>query len=96
MGRATPRFRANFTLSIVYLILFFFLFSLLFLLPALFEFTASIPPETSEAAAQEMIAEFAKKIIAPRLGWMLLASLVTTGLGIHRGVLPGTKRPGQG
>ncbi len=87
-------FRPNFTLSILYLIAFFFLFCMLFLLPALSEFTATIPPGTPDAEAQAMIEEFASKTIRPRLGWMLVAATAVTGLGIYAGFLPGTKRNG--
>ena len=86
------RFRPNFTISILYLIGFFFLFSILFMIPAWNEFTATIPAGTSDTEAQAMVEEFTRKTFEPLLGWMLVAATAATCLGIFGGFLPWTKR----
>ncbi len=91
-NRSKVRFRPNFTLSILYLIGFFALFSFLFLMPPLIEFADSLPSGISEDEAVAMRNEFASKKLGPLLGWMLVAATTVTGLGIYAGILPGTKR----
>jgi hypothetical protein len=84
-------FRPNFTLSIVYLFLFFFIYSMLFMLPALRDFSNTLPLSMPLEEANAEIAAYAKGLIGPRLIWMLGAALTTTALGIYSGVLPGVR-----
>ncbi len=84
-------FRPNFTLSILYLIFFFFCYALLFMYPDLSEFARTLPPSTPLEEANAKMGAYAKSLIGPRLIWMLGAALATTALGIYSGVLPGVR-----
>ena len=80
--------RPRFTLMILYLFGFFFLYCFLLVAPALWEVLTSLPPgpEQEEAARRA-----AKETIQPRLWIAVVAAVVTAGVGIHRGLLPGTR-----
>jgi hypothetical protein len=84
-------FRPNFTLSIIYLLLFFFFYSMLYMFPKLMEFQSSIPLDMAEAEQKAKIAAYAQQLIQPRWIWMLGAALATTALGIYSGLLPGVR-----
>jgi hypothetical protein len=78
----------RFTLSLLYLFVFFMLYCLLLVSPALFEVARTLPPGPEQ---QETAREVAKQAIQPRLWMAGLAAVVTTGLGLYAGVLPGTR-----
>jgi hypothetical protein len=79
-------FRPRFTLSILYLFGFFFLYCLLLVAPSLWEVLQTVPtgPEQQEAAQQ-----VAREVVRPRLLVAVVLSAVTTILGAHYRVLPG-------
>jgi ABC-type uncharacterized transport system permease subunit len=79
-------FRPRFTLSVLYLFGFFFLYCLLLVAPSLWEVLRTVPtgPEQQEAAQQ-----VAREVIRPRLWIAVVLSAVTTILGAHYRVLPG-------
>jgi hypothetical protein len=80
--------KPRFTLGILYVFGFFFLYCFLLVAPGLWEVLQSTPvgPEQEEVAAQ-----VAKETIQPRLWIALVAAVATVALGMYRGVLPGTR-----
>jgi ABC-type phosphate transport system permease subunit len=89
--RRRPRratLRPRFTLSLFYLFLFFMLYGLLLVSLDLYEVWRTLPPGPEQ---QEAAREVAREAVQGRLWMPLLAALVTTGLGIYAGVLPGTR-----
>ena len=91
--RRSPPFQPRFTLALLYLGGFFFLFALLGVAAPLWELWQSLPPgseESEEALAQAR--ELARATARPRLWIALAAALVTTAVGSYSGVLPGTGR----
>ena len=84
-GRRPPAFRPRFTISIFYLVVFFFLFSFLMVLPDLIALLEMPPgPEQQEAA----------RLVAHRASDPLTAailSLVATALGSFYRILPGMR-----
>ena len=91
--RRPPPFEPRFTLGLLYLGGFFFLFALLVVAAPLWELWQSLPPgseESEEALAQAR--ELARETLRPRLWIALTAALVTTAVGAYAGVLPGTGR----
>ena len=80
--------KPRFTLAILYIFGFFFLYCFLLVAPALWEVLQSTPvgPEQEEVAAQ-----VAKETIQPRLWIAFVAAVATVALGMSRGVLPGTR-----
>lgn len=80
--------KPRFTLSLLYFFIFFMLYCLLLVSPALFEVARTMPPGPEQ---QEIAREVAKEAIQPRLWMAALAAIVTTGLGLYAGVLPGTQ-----
>lgn len=89
--RPRPSFTPRFTVSLIYLFGFFFLFCLLLVAPALYEVAQTLPPgpEQEEAAKQA-----SKAAIQPRLAIAIVASVVTTTLGAHFKLLPGLRERG--
>ena len=81
-----PTFQPRFSLGLVYLFGFFFLFCMLLIAPSLIEVLQTVPtgPEQEEAAAK-----VAKEVIQPRLWIAFGLSSLTTVLGAHFRVLPG-------
>ena len=81
-------FEPRFTLSILYLFGFFFVYCLLLVSPTLLEVLATVPtgPEQEEAARGA-----AQEAIRPRLWIAVVASALTTVLGVHYRVLPGLR-----
>ncbi len=86
-----PTLRPRFTLSILYLFVFFMLYALLLVSPALFDVAQSLPPGPEQ---QEVARQVAKQAAQPRLWMAALAAVVTTGIGIYAGVLPGMRSEG--
>jgi hypothetical protein len=91
--RRAPPFEPRFTLGLLYLGGFFFLFALLVVALPLWELWQSLPPGSEES--EESLArarELAREIVRPRLWLALAAALVTTAIGAWTGRLPGTSR----
>ncbi len=86
--RPPPRFAPRFTVSLIYLFGFFFLYCMALIAPALYEVAQTLPPgpEQEEAAKQA-----AQEAIQPRLVIAFAASVLTTALGAHFKVLPGLR-----
>lgn len=81
-------FRPSFTLGILYLFGFFFVYCLLLVSPSLFEVLRTVPigPEQEEVAKR-----VAQEVVRPRLPIALLLSALSTVAGAHFGLLPGMK-----
>lgn len=80
--------RPRFTLAMLYLFGFFFLFCLILVAPALWEVLVSMPPgPEQEAAAREAAREAARG----RLTMAFALATAATGIGMYRGWLPGTR-----
>ena len=81
-------FRPRFTLSILYLFGFFFVYCLLLVSPTLLEIIESVPtgPEQEEAARVA-----AQEAIQPRFWIAIVAASLSTVLGAHYRVLPGLR-----
>jgi hypothetical protein len=88
LARRPPPFRPNVTLGLLYLVFFFFLFSLLLILPGLLEVLAEVPPgPAQEAAAYEVARELAR----PRIYSSIALSVATVAIGSYYKVLPGMR-----
>ena len=81
-------FQPRFTLSLLYLFVFFFLYCLLLVLPQLYEAARSVTPGPAQ---EEMAKQLVREAIRPRLWIALVASVATTALGAKTGVLPGMR-----
>ena len=91
--RAAPVFQPRFTIGLLYLCLFFFLYALLIVAPPLWEMWESLPPGAEQD--EEVLAragELARRTLQSRLWIALAAALLSTGLGSYAGLLPGTGR----
>ena len=91
-GRAV--FRPRFTLSLLYLVFFFFLFGLLLALPELLEGARELGPGPDELTPEELdrARETARGALAG--GRLLLAlglAVIATGLGSYARLLPGLR-----
>ena len=80
--------RPRFTLLIFYAFGFFFLYCFALVAPALWDVLQSMPPgpEQEEAAKQA-----AQRVAAGRMGIAFVAAVVTTGIGLYKNLLPGTR-----
>ena len=89
LGRRPPAFRPNFTLSILYLVVFFLLFAFALILPSMLEVLAEVPagPEQEQVAY-----EVARQVARPRLLLAIALSIATVTIGSYYKVLPGLKR----
>jgi hypothetical protein len=81
-----PTFQPRFTLGLVYLFGFFFLYCLILIAPSLIEILETVPtgPEQQQAAE-----EIAREVIQPRLWIAVTLSTITTVAGAHYHLLPG-------
>jgi hypothetical protein len=79
-------FQPRFTLGILYLFGFFFVYCLLLVAPALLEVLRTVPTGPEQQAAAEQVA---REVVRPRLWIAVLLSALTTVLGAHYRVLPG-------
>jgi hypothetical protein len=81
-----PTFQPRFSLGILYLFGFFFVFCMLLIAPALLEVLETVPtgPEQQQAAE-----EVAREVARPRLWIAIGLSTLATVLGAHFRVLPG-------
>ena len=84
-GRKPPPFRPRFSIGILYLVAFFFLFSFLQVLPDLVALLEMPPGPNQELAAREA-AQAATNPLAS-----LLLAVLATALGSYYSVLPGMK-----
>jgi ABC-type phosphate transport system permease subunit len=78
----------RFTLTLFYFFVFFLLYSLLLASLDLMEVWRTLPPEPAQ---QEAAKEAAKEAVQGRLWMPLLAAMVTTGIGLYAGLLPGAR-----
>lgn len=84
--RSPPPFRPRFTLGILYLAVFFVLFSFLQVLPELIELLGTMQPgPAQEQAAQSAMREGSSPLVS------LVLSLAATSLGTYYEVLPGMR-----
>jgi len=88
--RRAPAFRPSFTLSIVYLIAFFFLYAFLLTMPELLAVLRDMEPGPEQERVAEQIVQ---KAFGPRFIYAVGLSLASVGLGAYLRVLPGMKRP---
>lgn len=93
--RSTP-FRPRFTIMILYVGAFYFLFALLLVLPALLDALAQLPPGGETPTPEEL--ELARDVSRGALSGgkvyvALFAALAATALGAWRGLLPGLRAP---
>lgn len=87
--RRPPAFRPSFTLALLYLAVFFFVFAFLLVMPELVGVLRDVPP----GPEQQAIAERAvREVAGPRTLWALLLALAALGFGSYLRVLPGMKR----
>jgi hypothetical protein len=84
--RVGTTFQPRFTLSILYLFGFFFLYCVLLVAPSLLEVLQSVPPGPEQQEAAQQVAH---EVVRPRLWVAALLSALTTVLGAHYRVLPG-------
>jgi hypothetical protein len=81
-------FQPRFTLSILYLFGFFFLYCLLLVAPSLWEVAQTVPPGPEQ---QEAAQQVAREVARPRLWIAVVLSALTTILGAHYRILPGLR-----
>ena len=89
-----PVFRPRFTLTLVYLAFFFFLFGMIFALPDLLEATRDLGPGPEELTPEELARarETARDALhGGRLMVALALAVIATGLGAYARVLPGLR-----
>jgi len=89
--RRAPTFQPRFTLSLLYLAGFFFLYAILLILPELLGVLAEVAPGPEQ---QELAREVAREAARPRLVIAAALSLLTTAAGGYYRVLPGMRTPG--
>ena len=80
--------RPRFTLGMLYLFGFFFLFCMLLVVPALWEVLHGMPPgpEMQEAASRA-----ARQAMQGKMALAFALATTATGIGMYRGWLPGTR-----
>jgi hypothetical protein len=84
-------FQPRFTLSMLYLFGFFFLYCLILVTPSLVSVMQTVSPGPEQQAAAE---EVAREIVRPRLWIAIVLAATTTTLGAHFRLLPGLRAPG--
>jgi hypothetical protein len=86
--KAGAAFQPRFTLSLLYLLGFFFLYCLLLVSPSLIDVLRNVPP----GPAQQQIAEqVVREAVRPRLWVAVVLAGATTVLGSHYQLLPGLR-----
>ncbi len=83
-----PVFQPRFTLMLLYLALFFFLFAFLLILPDLLDVLASMPPGPDQERAAT---EVARRAMAGKTIPVFLMALAAAGVGAYYRVLPGMR-----
>ena len=89
-----PVFRPRFTLTLLYLAFFFFLFGMIFALPDLLEAARDLGPGPEELTPEELARarETARNALqGGRLMVALALAVIATGLGAYARVLPGLR-----
>jgi hypothetical protein len=89
-----PVFRPRFTLSLLYLAFFFFLFGMIFALPDLLQGARELGPGPEELTPEEIAQARNTAREALRGGRLFLAlalAVVATGLGSYARLLPGLR-----
>jgi len=87
--RRRPVMKPRFTLGILYLFGFFFLFCIVLIAPELAPLVRPAGPE-DEQAMKAAAAEVARVAAGPRLLVAFALAVVAVGVGSWRGILPGT------
>jgi hypothetical protein len=85
------RFEPRFTLGLLYLFAFFFLYALLFVTPALIEAYRGLPPGPAQEDL-ELASRIAQQALRGKLRLAFAAAALSTAGGIWIGVLPGLRR----
>jgi len=85
--RTPPLPRPRFTLGVIYLMGFFFVYCFALAAPALWEVLRTVPPGPEQ---EEIAARAAQQAVQSRVWIALLAAVATTGIGMAKGLLPGT------
>lgn len=88
-GHRRAVLRPRFTLTMLYLFGFFFLFCLVLVGPALWEVLVSMPPGPEQ---QEAAMRAAHEAASGRLGIAFALATAATGIGIYTRTLPGARR----
>jgi hypothetical protein len=88
--RRAPAFRPSFTLSIFYLIAFFFLYAFLLTMPELLSLLRDMEPGPEQQEAAERVV---REAFGPRIIYAVLLAVGSVGLGSYLQILPGLKRP---
>ena len=83
-------FQPRFTLSMLYLFGFFFLYCLMLVAPSLLNVMQTVPSGPEQEAAAEQVA---REVMRPRLWIAMVLSALTTVLGAHFERLPGLRAP---
>ena len=86
--RPAPVFRPRFSLGLLYLVGFFFLYALILVLPALTDILAQVPPGPEQ---EELARQASQKAIRPLLPVAGGLALVSTLVGAHFQILPGLR-----
>jgi len=89
-----PVFRPRFTLTLLYLAFFFFLFAMIFALPDLLEGARNLGPGPEELTPEELARGRDATRDALQGGRLLVAlalAVIATGLGAYARVLPGLR-----
>jgi len=81
-------FQPRFTLGILYLFGFFFLYCLLLASPSLYAVLRDVPPGPEQ---QEIAEKLVRERVRPHLWIAVVLSAVTTTVGAHTGLLPGLR-----
>jgi hypothetical protein len=79
-------FEPRFTLSVIYLFVFFFLWCMLLIAPALMDVLQNVPTGPAQEEAAKRVAQ---ETIQPRMWIAGLGSAVSTVAGVYYRVLPG-------
>ena len=92
--RPAPTFAPRFTLSLIYLFGFFFLYCAVLIAPALWEVAQAVPPdiqsnEAAQEATRQAASAAAQQAVQPRLIAAFVASVCTVALGAWSHALPG-------
>ena len=85
-----PAFRPHFTVSLMYIAIFFVLFALLLILPEMLDALANLPPEADPELEGSRVAQ---RIAGPRLLVAFLLAVLTLAVGAYYQLLPGMRRP---
>jgi hypothetical protein len=91
MPRRGPPFQPRFTLTLLYLLVFFVLYGLLFAAPDLAPLLGAEGRALSEQALQERAREATQQTMRGKVPLAFAAALATVGLAAWRRALPGMR-----